>query len=243
MMKSAHLEPQLLAGYYLRQLPAEDLLDADAHVHECEDCRSKLSRVVNWSCCLGELSSEIEPMEHLSYEQLARYVENRMSEAQRAEVDRHVEVCDMCLAELADLDQFAADMDLAPEVVARRHRDENLLETTVLEQVKQRARRHVPEFLRAHPGVDRIIEEEVAEQLIRLDVIQRSDLGEVLWEAVQRRLCAHVKELLLTMQFEPVASLEQRGAIVEEVVARATESLWNIVDIEQFRMRTASGHS
>ena len=175
---------------------------------------------------LGYFSSETEPLRHLSYEQLARYVEHRLSESQRAFVDRHVRVCDMCLAELDDLDRFAAGANVAPEVVARRHRAEDLFTATVVEQVKSQVRANVPDFVRVCLDVDGIVEEEVVEQLIRLDVIQRSDLGEVLCEAVQQCVRVHVCELLLDLQPEAAA-----------------ESLAKTVDIEQFRIRRSSGHS
>jgi hypothetical protein len=119
MTNTRHLGAQELARYYLRRLPADDLLEADAHVHDCTDCRGKLARVVDWSRCLGELSSQAAPLEHLSYEQLAGCVERRLSEAQRAQVDRHTEVCDMCLAELADLEQFAGEANVDPEAAVR----------------------------------------------------------------------------------------------------------------------------
>jgi hypothetical protein len=246
MTKSRHLDPQELARYYLRRLPADDLLEADAHVHDCADCRGRLARVVDWSRCLGELSGETEPLEHLSYEQLARYVENRLSQAQRAHVDRHVEVCDMCLAELGDLEQFAGDVNVAPEVVARRYRAEDLFKTTVVEQVKHWVRRKVPDFARAHLDVDRIVEEEFVAQWIRLDVIQRSDLGEHLCTAVQQRVRVHVRGLLLDLRpddVEAVASLARRGVTFEEAVAGVTESWSKTVDFEQVRMRRGSGPS
>jgi len=144
---------------------------------------------------LGELSNATEPLAHLSYEQLARYVENRLSDTQCAQIDRHVEACDMCRAELVDLERFAADVSVAPEVVARRHRSEDLFETTVVAQVKHWIREQVPDFAQPYLDVDRIVEEEVVEQLIRLDVIQRHDLGEYLCTAVQQRMRVHAGNL------------------------------------------------
>jgi hypothetical protein len=245
MTKSRHLDPQELSRYFLRRLSADELLEADAHVHDCPDCRGLLARVVDWSRCLGELSAETDTLEHLSYEQIARYVENRLSEAQRAHVDRHVGVCDMCLAELVDLDQFAGDVNIAPEVVARRHRSEDLFKTAVVEQTKNWVRQYIPDFARAHLDVDRIVEEELVEILIRLDVIQRSDLGEHLCKAVQQRMRVHVRGLLLDLRpddVEAVASLERHGLTFEEAVARVTGSSSKTVDFQQFRMRRGSGH-
>lgn len=245
MTKSCHLEPQELARYYLRRLSAEELLQAAVHLHDCADCQGRLARVVDWSHSLGELSSDVGPLAHLSYERIARYVENRLSEAQRAQIDRHVEVCDMCRAELADLDQFAGDVNIAPEVVARRHRSEDLFESTVVEQVTNWIRPQVPDFARPHLDVDRIVEEEVVEQLIRLDVIQRHDLGEYLCAAVQQRMRVHVRKLLLDLRPDDgkaVASLERRGMAFEEAVASVTESCSKTVDFEQVRMRRGLGH-
>ena len=114
--------------------------------------------------------------------------------------------------------------------------------TTVVQQVRNWVRRHVPDFARAHLDVDRIVEEEVVEQLIRLDVIQRRDLGDHLCKAVQQRMRVHVRELLLDLgpdDVEAVAFLERRGVTFEEAVASVTET----VDFEQFRMRRGLGHS
>jgi hypothetical protein len=246
MTNIPHLEAQELARYYLRRLSAEELLDAGAHVQNCADCRGKLARVADWSRGLGELSSQTEPLEHLSYEQLARYVEKRLNAVQRAHVDRHVEACEMCLAELADLQRFAGEANVDPGVVARRDRAEDIFRIAVVKELRDRVGRQVPQFARARIDVDRIVEEEVVEQLIRLDVIQRSDLGEHLYKAVQQRVRVHVREWLLALRpdaVEAVASLERRGVAFEEAVATVTGSSSKTADFEQFRMRRRPGHS
>ena len=245
MTKSRHLDPQELSRYFLRRLPADELLEADAHVHDCPDCRGLLARVVDWSRCLGELSAETDTLEHLSYEQIARYVENRLSEAQRAHVDRHVGVCDMCLAELVDLDRFAGDLKIAAEVVARRHRSEDLFKTTVVEQ------RRIGSDSTFRTSRGRTLtwtassRRNSSSSRSGLDVIQRSDLGEHLCTAVQQRMRVHVRELLLDLRpddVEAVASLERRGVTFEEAVARVTGSSSKTVDFQQFRTRRGSGH-
>ena len=70
-----------------------DLLAADDHIAKCEQCREKLGATVPvaqaWQTLRASLASESQQPEHLSYEELAAYVDEKLSGVQREAVESH----------------------------------------------------------------------------------------------------------------------------------------------------------
>lgn len=95
-----------------------DLLAADDHLAKCEQCREKLGATVPvaeaWQTLRASLASESQQPEHLSYEELAAYVDEKLSGVQREAVESHVEICRMCGAELQDLRAFSLELAATP---------------------------------------------------------------------------------------------------------------------------------
>jgi predicted anti-sigma-YlaC factor YlaD len=120
---SAHLSPQELDQYRRRLHSSIDLLAADDHLAECEHCRERLGEMVPtaqaWQTLRASLSSEGE-LVHLSYEQLAAHVDDKLNEVQRRVVENHLHICQMCAAEFQDLRAFSHELASPPprQVVA-----------------------------------------------------------------------------------------------------------------------------
>jgi anti-sigma factor RsiW len=102
MTDSRHLSAEDVTRYLLRTLTAEDLLIADDHIHDCEDCRRRLAAAVEWSRKLSDLSEQTNGDDHLTHEQLTDFVEGRLSGPQRAAATRHIRECGVCRAEVEE---------------------------------------------------------------------------------------------------------------------------------------------
>lgn len=115
---SEHLSQQELEQYRRSALAPVDLLAADDHLAKCEQCREKLGATVPvtqaWQTLRASLASETEQPQHLSYEELAAYVDEKLSGIQREAVESHLETCRMCGAELQDLRAFSLELAATP---------------------------------------------------------------------------------------------------------------------------------
>lgn len=116
---SAHLSQQEFEQYRRSSLAPMELLAADDHLAACRQCRARLGEMVPaaqaWQTLRASLPSEGRKPEHLSYEELTAYVDEKLSGIQREAVESHLEICRMCDAELQDLRAFSLEMaSLAP---------------------------------------------------------------------------------------------------------------------------------
>lgn len=115
---SAHLSQQQLEHYRRSALAPLDLLAADDHLAACGQCRDQLGELVPaaqaWQTLSASLPSEGEQPEHLSYEELADYLDEKLSGIQRGAVESHLEICRMCDAELQDLRNFSLEITALP---------------------------------------------------------------------------------------------------------------------------------
>ncbi len=111
---SAHLSQRELEQYRRGVLPPADLLVADDHLAACSQCRARLGETVPaadaWQTLRASLPSAGEQPEHLSYEQLAAYADEKLSGMEREAAASHLEICRMCAAEMRDLQDFSATM-------------------------------------------------------------------------------------------------------------------------------------
>ncbi len=115
---SAHLSQQQLKHYRRSALAPMELLAADDHLAACGQCREQLGASVPaaqaWQTLRASLPSGGEQPEHLSYEELAAYVDEKLSGIQREAVESHLEICRMCDAELQDLRAFSLEVAALP---------------------------------------------------------------------------------------------------------------------------------
>lgn len=110
---SKHVTAEQIAQYRDKSMPPFDLLAFDRHVAQCPDCRSQLASADSVTALLTGLKDHAP--QHLSYAQLADYVDAKSSDVDRELVESHVELCERCAAELGDLAAFAETMSATLE--------------------------------------------------------------------------------------------------------------------------------
>ena len=114
-----HLTEAQIASYRARSLSASEMLDVSDHLAECEACRVLVSQdaglAVAAASLYTRLRSESEGFSHLTYDELAAYVDGAASDAGR--VDCHIRDCASCAAYLRDLRVLKAELarDQTPE--------------------------------------------------------------------------------------------------------------------------------
>jgi hypothetical protein len=94
-----HLTETEVLRYQQRVSSAEELLQTDAHLAECAECRKRVTDALH-----------AEHDTHLSYEQLERFVDTAASQEEQQAVASHVKICPACAGELADLQSFRTEL-------------------------------------------------------------------------------------------------------------------------------------
>jgi hypothetical protein len=115
---SAHLTAQQIEDFNGRSASPAELLSTMNHIASCEACREQLSSEGKTRAAVDSLRADLyrqAESNHLSYEELARCVDDCLSQADREVLETHLEVCSPCAAELADLRAFRAEMTTYPE--------------------------------------------------------------------------------------------------------------------------------
>jgi len=119
-----HVTAEQIAQYRSKSMPPPDLLAFDRHLAQCAECRSQLAGARDVATLLAGLEAAAGAPQHLSYDQLAGYLDEKCNEIDREIVESHVELCERCATELADLAAFAetmaASQDAEPAPVASR---------------------------------------------------------------------------------------------------------------------------
>jgi len=106
-MKSqrGHLTKEELKSYADRVLRPDDLLAVDDHLDSCPECM----RLVEGNNSPGSKSSlvaeilELEEIEHLTFEQLASYVDKQADKIERSIIELHLNDCDGCRSDVAEM--------------------------------------------------------------------------------------------------------------------------------------------
>src|SRR5215208_2927234 len=112
-VESEHLSDQQIKRYCRRKLTPAELLAADDHLGLCDLCYGRIDR--------EQLCETFESVEatfynaasaefnHLTYEQLAMCVDDKLTEAERESLTAHLENCSQCETELNDLRSVKAE--------------------------------------------------------------------------------------------------------------------------------------
>jgi hypothetical protein len=106
----AHLSQSECQAFLRRELQSERLLEIDDHLSECGACRKMLENGPEAVRLLRNMESTFAGP-HLDFEQLQMLVDGGPVPA---EVTDHVAACRHCMAELAELKWFAADIAALP---------------------------------------------------------------------------------------------------------------------------------
>lgn len=116
---SEHFSTTQVENYLQKRMTPAELLAADDHLFACTDCRERLlltkkpERVVAQVRASLKDEARAQPA-HLSYEQLAAYVDDAANDLEREIVDSHLTVCHACKEEMRDLFAFREVMTTAP---------------------------------------------------------------------------------------------------------------------------------
>ena len=107
---SGHVTAEQIGQYRAKSLPPGELPAVDRHLAHCEECRSRLADDAEVSKLLNGLAAIAKAPEHLSYDQMADYVDQKSADPDREIVESHAEICARCEAELTALAAFAQSM-------------------------------------------------------------------------------------------------------------------------------------
>jgi len=128
-----HLNREQIARYCNRQSLPEELGLLDEHIAECADCRERLFSAARLREALqrapsgGQSSSgqtlttasRLSAEEHLSYEQLEAFVDEKSTPSEMQFVPLHVAACRQCAGELRDLRTFKSELSRSPTLGAK----------------------------------------------------------------------------------------------------------------------------
>lgn len=109
MALTEHISEEIFDRYAKRNAGAADTLRVQTHIGVCDACRTKLERVLNAEKAFASVHKGFviddfanEP-QHLSYEQLEFFVDNRLDDVEREITESHLAICTECAKDLADL--------------------------------------------------------------------------------------------------------------------------------------------
>ena len=108
-----HLTKQHIEACRAGQLSADSLPYVYDHIAVCEACRKMIGSAPQLRASLDNWKKDfaIEPLEHLPYEQLAAYAEEKIDNVEREIVESHIKICRQCSQEAQDLMAFSADFN------------------------------------------------------------------------------------------------------------------------------------
>lgn len=99
---TGHLTREELEGFRRQPIDPQKLLRADRHLADCAQCQRQLRSVVP-APALTALVQECEEPLHPSFEQISAFIDSGDEW-----VERHIQCCSRCAAEVNDLKQFDA---------------------------------------------------------------------------------------------------------------------------------------
>src|SRR5882724_4354744 len=103
-----HISSQQLEGYLNKTLPPDELIRVDDHLSACDVCHQHLSAMLSLSKKPRVIESDEsrindEESDHVTYEQLAAYVDLELDEFDREIVESHITLCTQCSEETRSL--------------------------------------------------------------------------------------------------------------------------------------------
>jgi len=113
-----------LAGYADQTLSANELLRVDTHLSKCDECYREMKEHLNIDqagVSLAEALAGNGHDDHLTYGQLAAYVDGSLGNVEREIADVHAGACELCSAQLDDLRKINAGLtaEPVPQVLSR----------------------------------------------------------------------------------------------------------------------------
>lgn len=116
-----HLTEKQLSAYANCTLSPTELLFVGDHLADCADCCQKLSSVLQANLggygAVNFLAGELTATDfHLSFAQIAGYIDQQLDATARQAVTDHLELCHTCQTEIEDLQAFHSTLS-APQAV------------------------------------------------------------------------------------------------------------------------------
>jgi len=110
-----HLSEEQVVLYRNRSLAAAELLRASQHIAECETCRAQIASqselYAGVEAFRAILDAEAADPSHLTYHEMAEYVDKQSTGEDAAQVEKHVQECKSCAAELAQIEALRRDLE------------------------------------------------------------------------------------------------------------------------------------
>ncbi len=108
-----HLSEQSIEQYRLKAMASAELLAADEHLAKCDECHGRIGDPAQLKGALDSFFANFTKTptandDHLSYEQLEAYVDDKLDHVGREIADVHLGVCPECAEELRQLNELAA---------------------------------------------------------------------------------------------------------------------------------------
>ena len=112
MTLDEHISDEIFERYERRASSPAETLRVQSHVFSCEECRARLARISETEKSFAALRTNFqfddlpdEP-EHLPYEQLEFFVDEKLDAVDREIAESHFAVCRECAKDLADLQTY-----------------------------------------------------------------------------------------------------------------------------------------
>jgi hypothetical protein len=110
-----HLSEQMIERYRRRSLPADELFAVDDHLSSCEACRHRAVSLAEPDRAFSALQTNLRAAgsaaSHLSYEQMAGFVDGDLDDVQKEIVASHLDLCAVCDGEIQDLRAFKPEVE------------------------------------------------------------------------------------------------------------------------------------
>lgn len=115
---SQHLSQSDIKNFLDQTLGSTGLLRVDSHLADCEECGEQIAHIrmsTNMAVLSPKELFKDDAESHLTYEQLAAYVDREINDVEREIVDVHREVCRDCASQIDDLFDLRNTLQLESE--------------------------------------------------------------------------------------------------------------------------------
>ena len=110
-----HLSEEQVVLYRSRSLAAVELLQVSQHLAECESCRGRIASpseiYAGTEGFRAVLDAEGAGLNHLTYEEIAAYVDRHLEGEDAAEIEKHIGECRSCAAQVSELQALQREME------------------------------------------------------------------------------------------------------------------------------------